>query len=123
MANAFDEIRSLGEEALDYLRLRWASLRLETVERLSMCASRVLARVIAFVVLLVAAVFLMVALALWLGEVLGHPALGFLIAGGVFLVVGVVICRGGWRMFAGAAVRWFVDLFFTDNDYEHGSRD
>jgi hypothetical protein len=123
MANAFDEIRSLSEETLDYLRLRWASLRLETVERLSLCASKVLARVIAFVVLLVAAVFMMVALALWIGELLGQPSLGFLIAGGVFLVVGVVICWVGWRMFAGAAVRWFVDLFFTDNDYDNGSRD
>ncbi len=123
MANGIDDLRSLGEEMLDYLRLRWASLRLETVDKLSTAAARVLGKVIAFVVILFAAVFLMIALALWVGEELGHPSLGFLISGGAFLLVGIVIMLLGPRMFGGTMVRWFVHLFFTDNDYKHGTRD
>ncbi len=123
MANGFDELRGLGEELLDYLRLRWASMRLGTVDKLSMAAAQALGRAIAFVVILFAAVFLMIALALWIGEMSGHPSLGFLISGGAFLLVGIVIFFLGRRMFAGSMVRWFVHLFFTDNDYKHGTRD
>jgi hypothetical protein len=123
MAGGFDELRSLGEEGLDYLKLRWASLRLAAVERLSASAARVVGVVIAGVVILLALVFLMVALALWIGEMLGQPSLGFLIAGGGFLLIGVVLWLVGRRIFAGPMVRFFVDMFFTDNDYRHGMRD
>ncbi len=123
MANGFDELRSLGEEGFDYLKLRWASLRLGTVDRLSSAAARVAGVVLAGIVILCAAVFLMVALALWIGEMMGSYALGFLIAGGVFLLVGIVFWFAGRRMFADPMVRYFIDLFFTDNDYKHGMRD
>ncbi len=122
MANGFDELRGLGEETLDYLRLKWASLRLGTVDRLSSIAALALGRAIAFVVILFAVVFLMIALALWIGEMLGHPSLGFLISGGGFLLIGIIFYFLGRRMFGGTMVRWFVDLFFTDNDYKHGTR-
>ena len=123
MANGFDELRGLGEEAFDYLKLRWASLRLGTVDRLSSAAAKALGAVIALVVILFAVVFLMVALALWIGEMLGHYSLGFLISGGVFLILGIILFYVGRRLFADTMVRWFVDLFFTDNDYKHGMRD
>ncbi len=123
MANAFDELRSLGEEGFDYLKLRWASLRLGTVERLSGAAARLAGGLLAGLLILSAVVFLMVALALWIGETTGSYALGFLVAGGVFLLVGVVFLLVGRRVFAGPMVRYFIDLFFTDNDYRHGTRD
>lgn len=123
MANGLDELRGLGEETLDYLKLRWASLRLETADRLSSAAAKAMGTVVALVVVLFAVVFLMVALALWIGEMLGHLSLGFLIAGGGFLLVGIILFYVGRRLFANATVRWFVDLFFTDNDYKHGTRD
>ncbi len=123
MANGFDELRSLGEETLDYLKLRWASLRLGTVDRLSSAAAKALGALVGGVLLLFALTFLMVALALWIGEMLGHYSLGFLISGGVFLLAGIIIFFAGRRMFANPMVRYFVDLFFTDNDYKHGMRD
>ncbi len=123
MANAFDELRSLGEEGLDYLKLRWVSLRLSTVERLSGAAARLAGALLAGVSIVSAVLFLMVALALWIGETTGSYALGFLAAGGVFLLLGLVFWLAGRRMFAGPMVRYFVDLFFTDNDYRHGTRE
>ncbi len=122
MKSGFDTLRDLGDEAVDYARLRWASLRLETVDRLSGAVAGLLGKVVAFVVLFFALVFLMVALALWIGEMLGSPALGYLIAGGGFLLIGVVFWLVGRSIFAGTTVRYFVDLFFTDNDYDHEIR-
>ena len=123
MANGFNTLGSLGEEARDYLKLRWASMRLETVDRLSSATAKLLGGLLAVALLLFASVFLMFALAMWIGEVFGRLSLGFLAAGGVFLVVGVAMLYLGRRMFANSTVRYFVDLFFTDNDYRHGTRD
>jgi hypothetical protein len=123
MANGLDELRGLGEETLDYLKLRWASMRLATVDRLSQGAARAAGAILAGVVMLVALMMMMVALALWIGETMGSYPLGFLIAGGGFLLIGLVLWLVGRKLFAGTMVRFFVDLFFTDNDYRHGPRD
>jgi hypothetical protein len=123
MANGLDEFRGLGEEALDYLKLRWASMRLATVDRLSQGAARVTGAVLAGAVMLVALMLLMVSLALWIGECVGSYPLGFVIVGGGFLLVGLVLWLAGGKLFAGTMVRFFVDLFFTDNDYRHGPRE
>ncbi|MDR2912134.1 MAG: phage holin family protein [Alistipes sp.] len=117
-----DELLDLRDDALDYVRLRWDSLRLEAVDRLSCAASRALGCILALTLLLGALMFMMFALALWLGELTGHLSLGFLISGGVLLVAGVVVHLLGRRMFAGRTVRYFVELFFIDNTYRHDAR-
>jgi hypothetical protein len=123
MANGFDELRGLGEETLDYLKLRWASLRLAVVDRLSNAAARALGIVVALVFVFTSLAFLSIALALWVGRMLGDPVLGFLVVGGGFLLIGVVFWFAGRRMFLNGMVRHFVDMFFTDYDYRHGTRD
>lgn len=115
--NGLDDLRALGDRGADYLRLRWASVRLAAVEKLSTASARVVAGVIGGAIALGAVVFLGVALALWIGELLGHQSLGFLIAGGALLLIGVFIFVVGRRIFSGSLVRFFVDLFF-DDDYE-----
>ncbi len=123
MAKVFDELRGLGEESLDYLRLRWTSLRLATVEKLAGAAARALGWMLAVALLFFALVFLMVALALWLGELSGYPSLGFLISGGGFLLVAAVTFCLGRRIFSGSMVRFFIDLLFTDKECEDGTRE
>jgi len=122
MTNGFDELRALGHEAADYARLRWASLRLDATERLSAAAARALGMVVGLTVTLFALLFLLTAAALRIGEAMGRPLWGFLIVGGGVLLVGVVLLACGRRMFSGAMVKFFVKLFFTDNDYRHGTR-
>ncbi len=122
MANGFDELRSLGEETLDYLKLRWASTRLAAVDTLSAGAARVAGVILVWIAGVCAAIFLMVALALWIGEVTGSYALGFLVAGGGFLLAAVIFWLARRRLFAGSMVRHFARLFFTCNDDDHGTR-
>jgi hypothetical protein len=123
MRSGLEGLGDLRDDALDYVKLRWASIRLGAADRLSSAVSRVLGYVLAFTLVLFAVVFMMVALSLWIGYMLGHPALGFLICGGAFLIVGVVILFAGRNMFANSMVKYFVDLFFTDNDYRHGTKE
>lgn len=115
--NGLDDLRALSDRGADYVRLRWAGVRLAAVEKLSTSSARIAAGMIGGAIALFAVIFLGVALALWIGERLGHPSLGFLIAGGVFLLIGGLIFIVGRRMFSGSMVRFFVDLFFGD-DYE-----
>jgi hypothetical protein len=122
MSNGFDELRALADEATDYARLRWASLRLDATERLSVGAAQAVGLVVGAVVMLFALVFLMTAASLWIGEAMGRPLWGFLIVGGAFMLIGAVLLALGRRMFAGAMVKFFVKLFFTDNDYRHGTK-
>ncbi|MDR1671193.1 MAG: phage holin family protein [Alistipes sp.] len=120
MANGFyerrglGELRDLGDEALDYLKLRWASLRLTVADRMSTAAAKGLGIVVALVFVFTALAFLSIALALWVGQMLRNPALGFVIVGGGFLLIGVVFWLVGRRMFAGGMVRHFVDMFFSE---------
>jgi hypothetical protein len=120
MTNGFDELRSLGEETIDYLQLRWASLRLTVVDKLSNTAAKALGVAVAMVFIFSALAFLALGLALWVGEMLGRPSLGFVIVGGAFLIIGIIVWFVGRRMFLNSMVRHFVDMFFTDNDYRHG---
>lgn len=114
MGKGLYQLNELKDDGIDYLKLRWAALRLEVVDKLSEGISKAFGYLILIVLIFLALGFLMTALALWIGDMLGHPSLGFLIAGGGFLLGAVLIFFLGKRMLAGTMVRYFVDLFFTD---------
>jgi hypothetical protein len=122
MANGLEQFTELREELVEYLKLRWAAFRLGAVDGISSALSKAFGHIIFLVLIFIALTFLMVALALWLGEVLGHPALGFLIAGGAFLVGAVVIYFVRGRLGRNAIVRYFIDLFFSDKDDDYGTQ-
>jgi hypothetical protein len=75
------------------------------------------------VLLFIALAFMTVAAALWLGEVLGHASLGFLITGGVFLIASLVTWFVGGKMVLNTVVRYFIDIFFPENDKDHGAQE
>lgn len=118
-----DQIEGLKDDGIRYVKLRWASLRLSAVEKISKLLSRVVGYVIFIALLLIALAFLMVALAIWIGEMLGHLSLGFLISGGVFLLGGVVVFLLRDRIAVNSLVRYFIDVFFSDNDDENGTQE
>jgi len=121
MGVGFDRLYGLRDEGLDYLKLRWTSLRLTAVEKIAGSLSKAFGIALSLVFVLTALIFLMVALALWIGEMLGHPSLGFLITGGGFLVLGIVLFFVGKILVANSLVKHFIDMFFTyDNDYDDG---
>ena len=79
-------VRQHTQELVQEIRT-WVELQLELAvvriwERFEGHLSQFIARLVAALLGYSALVFLMVAVALWLGPVLGHTSLGFLIAGG-----------------------------------------
>jgi hypothetical protein len=122
MGNGLEQFDELKEELVEYLKLRWASFRLGAVDGISSGLAKAFGYVIFLALIFIALTFLMFALALWLGEVLGHPALGFLIAGGAFLVAGIAIYFVHDRLGRNAIVRYFVDVFFSEKDDDHDTQ-
>ncbi len=123
MGSGIDKLTGLKDDAIDYARLRWASLRLDAVDKLSGGVSKVLGYLIAVFILLFALAFLMFALALWVGEMLESPALGFLIAGSGFLLIGILTFFIGRRLLVNPVVKFFANLFFTDKDDDYGRQE
>ncbi|MDR0907210.1 MAG: phage holin family protein [Rikenellaceae bacterium] len=119
MRNGLEQFAELREELSEYLKLRWTAMRLGAIDGASSALAKVFGYVIFLVLVFIALIFLMFALALWLGEVLGHPALGFLVAGGAFLVAAGMIYFVHDRLGRNAIVRYFVDMCFTDKDDDY----
>lgn len=116
MGKLVDQIEDLRDDGVDYLRLRCASARLSAVDKLSTTLSKALGYVLFLALIFIALALFLIALSLWLGEILGHASLGFLISGGMAAIAAVAVYFAGGRLMADTLVRWFVDIFFTDDD-------
>ncbi len=123
MGKGLDQLSELRDGTVDYLKLRWASLRLEAVEKISGGISKAFGYLLAIIFVIIALAFLTTALALWLGELLGHLSLGFLIGGGVFVIGALVMFILGRKLLDNTMVRYFIGLFFTDKEHGYGTRD
>jgi hypothetical protein len=122
MRNGMEQFTELREELVEYLKLRWAAFRLGAVDGISSALAKAFGYIIFLVLIFIALIFLMMALALWLGDVLGHPALGFLVSGGAFLIAAIVIYFVHYRLGRNAIVRYFIDLCFSDKDDDHDTQ-
>lgn len=83
-------VQAVSDDAKAWFEAQKAVTKLEVSEQIGKLSSTVMMGV---VVGLIGATVLMlwfVALALWLGQLLANNALGFLLAGGIFLALGVI---------------------------------
>jgi hypothetical protein len=123
MRQVLEQLDELKDDGIDYVRLRWASVRLAAVDKLATLVSKAFGRIVFLLLLLIAIAFFMIAGAIWLGEVLGHESLGFLVAGGVILVAGIIFLFAGGRLIINTLVRHFIDIFFPENDDDHDTQE
>jgi hypothetical protein len=128
MGQITDQLNELRDDGIDYLRLRWAAMRLEAVDRVQAALSKAFGYLIFLVLLFIGLTFAMVAAALWLGELLGHLSIGFAIAGGTFIAAGLVVFFVRKRFARNTLVRYFIGIFFptptndSKNDCGYGEK-
>jgi len=82
--------KAVGDDAKAWLEAQTTVTKLEVSERLGVLSAKALLVVVVMLVVATALVLWFVALAIWLGELLASAPLGFLVAGAIFLLVGVV---------------------------------
>lgn len=81
-------MQAVTDEAKAWFEAQKAVTRLEASEQLGRLSSMVMLGAVVGLIVTVALMLWFVALALWFGQMLGNNALGFLVAGAVFLAVG-----------------------------------
>jgi FtsH-binding integral membrane protein len=83
-------VESIADDTREWFEVQKETTKLELSEHLAKLTAKVVSVLV--VGLLVATVLVMwfIALALWIGELLGHTPLGFVVAGGIFVVLGAV---------------------------------
>ncbi|MCQ2059453.1 MAG: hypothetical protein MJY71_06445 [Bacteroidaceae bacterium] len=89
-------------------------LRLKTIKALSVVMSALVTCFVLALVLMAALLFLTMALGQWLGVILENAILGYLIVGGVFLLIFVVLMISKSKLFINRFVSLFVKLFYSE---------
>jgi hypothetical protein len=115
---ALDDIKrpveDIRRDIVDCLSAKSDEVKLKAVKGLSKVFSTVLAWFVGIMLGLSAMLFLSIALATWLGELLGNPIFGWLITGGVYFIlmlIGVKIAKKGVQ---DKLVRFFISIFYGD---------
>lgn len=90
MENTFDRVEPLFEKIEAYGRTSIELYKLKTIKKTSEVVSTFILHGIALVALFLCILFSSIALAMWLGELLGSGYIGFLCVAVLYLVIGSI---------------------------------
>lgn len=102
---------NLSNDAKVYLESELAYYKLDAYKKLIKGTSFILRFTVTVGVFLVLLSFLSLALGLWLGELLDHYYLGFLIIAGVYFIVLILLLMFGRRFFTKRVLKIFNHIF------------
>jgi hypothetical protein len=91
MENTFGRIDPLIEKIEDYGKASFELYKLKTISKTAEVVSTFVSRGAVVIVLSMFLVFASIGLALWLGNILGEPYLGFLCVATFYIVLGGVL--------------------------------
>ncbi len=86
-----EEFHKLIKDVIKFYELKWELFKLELVESLARLYTKVFSIFLMWIIIPVFLLFLLIALALYLGSLWGKMYLGFLAVGGIVLLIGLVI--------------------------------
>lgn len=104
----------LGSDGKALVENETDQLRLKTIKALSVVMSALVTCFVLALVLMAALLFLTVALGQWIGDILDNAISGYLIVGGVFLLIFVVLLISKSKLFINRFVSTFVKLFYSE---------
>ena len=109
-------LEKLAKEAREYADLRIDEAKLKATRGLSTALGQTLAYLLIIVVIAIVLGLLSFALLQWLNSLVGAPW-GTLIVAGVFLIVLVALWVSRGKLFRDIFVKLFIDVFYdTDSD-------
>lgn len=83
-------VQAVSDDAKAWFEAQKAVTKLEVSEQIGKLSSTVMMGAVIGLIGVTVLMLWFVALALWLGQLLANNALGFLLAGGIFLVLGII---------------------------------
>jgi hypothetical protein len=84
-------LNSIFTKAVDYTKTSIELVKLKAVDRVSDAVSTAVPHAIVLCLICLALLFLSLGLSFWIGDLLGKTYLGFLVVGGFFLLVGLIL--------------------------------
>jgi len=99
-----------------YISIHITLLKLEVIEKSAKLVSLSIAVVLLLTLLMFFLLFVSLAAATWLAELLGNQALGYLCVAGFYFLVGVIIYALRRKLFVGTVIRLLSEIFFEDQE-------
>lgn len=117
----FKKVGNLAEHVKEYVNTRISMVKLEIAEKVSKLGAWIIAALLVFFILLFFVVFVSLSAAHGIGDALGKPYLGFLIIGGVYLLLGLFVWWKKERLLRIPLMNALIrQLFADENEHENG---
>jgi VIT1/CCC1 family predicted Fe2+/Mn2+ transporter len=113
-----DKLAQLEQLIVDvnkYFNLRFDALRLRAVEHLSTLFSLIFSTLVGIFLLMLAFLFIMSGVTVWLGNLIGSLIGAMFITGGFFLIIAIIVIIFRKKIITNRMVRVFIKMFF---DYD-----
>lgn len=111
-----DHIEGLSEDAKDYIESSVEYYKLDAYKKTAKATSALLKFFIISGIFLLFFAFLLIAIAIWLGELLDSMYLGFFIVAGVNLLLIIFFSSVGKKLIDGFVLRLFGEIFASIED-------
>ncbi|MEO8774396.1 MAG: phage holin family protein [Gelidibacter sp.] len=115
--NVFESINNTSEKVSDigerYVTKSYEYFKLKVFQQLSYTVSMLGKAIIIGAVLFIGLIFMAVAGAIAIGEALGQVSLGYLIVGGIFMIIGLIVYQVR-HLIDGKIINKFQSKFFKD---------
>lgn len=116
MQNLFVKAEEFADHIKEYVNSRVAAVKLEAAERLSKILSDVIAIAVVAAIMLVFVIFLSMAAAYALSDWIGAAFSGFLIVGGTWFIVALIIWRNKEKMLRMPIMNKMLQQMFRDEE-------
>lgn len=112
--NLKEDTKGLSDNVQAYIENRLNYLKLDAFKK-GMLGITTLVKIILISVLgLISFFFLSIALAIWLGEILGNPSYGYLIVGGFYIFLIILVFVFVKKAIEKVVLKKFAKLFFDE---------
>ena len=104
-----ERIKHLTKEFKEYIETRLDLMMLNLGEQLTLWLGETIQKLIGFTVLGVGSLFALIAFAIFLGDLLANPALGYLITGAPLILIGALLTLAKPRRLARSIQQQFME--------------
>ena len=120
MSRLSHSTETLGQETKGYIDSQLDLVKLRSIKGLSQGTSAIIGLLFIFIIAGALMTVLLLALVLWLGEILDSYALASLLVAGVLLVILVLLFLLRGRLFRNSFVSMYADVFFPEAAWPAG---
>jgi len=110
--NLDDYYKIIKNDLTKYIELKLDFLKLEFIETFSTVFSKIITVWVAIIIGIIFFAFVLIALAFYLGKLLGGYHWGFLIVAGIFMIIGIILFLLRNTLITNPFINTFIELFY-----------